>query len=62
MMRGVSQLLTVALIAVATAAPANAQDAPTAPAQRWSFDGPFGSFDLAAAQRGFQVYSEVCAV
>jgi ubiquinol-cytochrome c reductase cytochrome c1 subunit len=42
--------------------PACAQDAPTAPAQRWSFDGPFGSFDLAAAQRGFQVYSEVCAV
>jgi ubiquinol-cytochrome c reductase cytochrome c1 subunit len=62
MMRGVSQLLTAALIAVATVVPACAQDAPTAPAQRWSFDGPFGSFDLAAAQRGFQVYSEVCAV
>ena len=61
-MRGVSQLLTAALIAVATVVPACAQDAPTAPAQRWSFDGPFGSFDLAAAQRGFQVYSEVCAV
>jgi ubiquinol-cytochrome c reductase cytochrome c1 subunit len=62
MMRGFRQLLTVALIAVATAVPACAQDAPTPPAQRWSFDGPFGSFDLAAAQRGFQVYSEVCAV
>ena len=37
-------------------------EAPTPPAQQWSFQGPFGSFDLAAAQRGFQVYSEVCSV
>ena len=44
------------------ASPAWAQaEAPTPPPQRWSFDGPFGGFDLAAAQRGFQVYSEVCA-
>ena len=34
---------------------------PTPPAENWSFDGPFGAFDLAAAQRGFQVYSEVCS-
>ena len=27
----------------------------------WSFSGPFGTFDQAALQRGFQVYSEVCA-
>ena len=38
------------------------EEAPTPPAQHWSFDGPFGSLDLAAAQRGFQVYSEICAV
>lgn len=31
------------------------------PRQEWSFDGPFGTFDRAAAQRGFQVYKEVCA-
>ena len=31
------------------------------PAQSWSFDGIFGTFDRAALQRGFQVYSEVCA-
>jgi ubiquinol-cytochrome c reductase cytochrome c1 subunit len=30
-------------------------------AQNWSFDGLFGTFDLAAAQRGLQVYREVCA-
>ncbi len=28
---------------------------------RWSFDGLFGTFDRAAAQRGFQVYREVCS-
>ena len=27
----------------------------------WSFNGPFGTFDQASLQRGFQVYSEVCA-
>jgi ubiquinol-cytochrome c reductase cytochrome c1 subunit len=55
-------LLAVAVLAAA-ATPALAQtDQPTPPAQHWSFSGPFGSFDLAAAQRGFQVYSEVCAV
>lgn len=28
---------------------------------RWNFDGVFGSLDRAAAQRGFQVYKEICA-
>lgn len=27
----------------------------------WSFDGLFGTFDRASAQRGYQVYKEVCA-
>ncbi len=27
----------------------------------WSFNGPFGHYDKAQLQRGFQVYSEVCA-
>jgi type III secretion system FlhB-like substrate exporter len=29
--------------------------------QPWSFAGPFGTFDRAQLQRGFQVYREVCA-
>ncbi|HEY0527177.1 MAG TPA: cytochrome c1 [Stellaceae bacterium] len=29
--------------------------------QHWSFDGPFGTYDRAAAQRGFQIYKEVCS-
>ena len=27
----------------------------------WSFDGPFGTVDKQSAQRGYQVYKEVCA-
>jgi cytochrome c1 len=27
----------------------------------WSFDGPFGVYDRAALQRGFQIYKEVCS-
>jgi cytochrome c1 len=29
--------------------------------QHWHFTGPFGSYDRASAQRGFQVYKDVCA-
>jgi len=50
----------VLLGALALAAPALAQEeAPPHPG--WSFSGPFGTFDRAAAQRGFQVYKDVCA-
>ncbi len=62
-MRVLYPFIVAALLAGAVAAPAAAQqEAPTPPAQHWSFDGPFGSLDIAAAQRGFQVYSEICAV
>src|SRR5580698_2494712 len=27
----------------------------------WSFEGPFGTYDRAALQRGFQIYKEVCS-
>jgi cytochrome c1 len=27
----------------------------------WSFEGPFGTYDKGALQRGFQVYKEVCS-
>jgi ubiquinol-cytochrome c reductase cytochrome c1 subunit len=29
--------------------------------EKWSFAGPFGHFDTAQLQRGFQVYKEVCS-
>lgn len=38
-----------------------AAEAISLPAQSWSFSGMFGTFDRAAALRGFQVYKEVCA-
>jgi ubiquinol-cytochrome c reductase cytochrome c1 subunit len=61
-MRALRHLLAVAMLAGMGGSSAWAQaEAPTPPKQRWSFEGPFGAFDLAAAQRGFQVYSEVCA-
>ena len=31
------------------------------PDKNWSFSSIFGTFDKASAQRGFQVYKEVCA-
>jgi len=31
------------------------------PHKHWHFKGPFGTYDRAAAQRGFHVYKTVCA-
>lgn len=54
---------TLALAALsAPAGPARAAtDAAPPPNIDWSFSGPFGTYDRAAMQRGFQVYKEVCA-
>ena len=56
-------ILLVALAVIAT--PINsanaAGDAVKPPDYKWSFDGPFGTFDKAAMQRGLKVYREVCA-
>jgi len=55
-------LLAPVLLVLAAPVPALAASADiTFPAQNWSFNGPFGTFDRASAQRGFQVYSESCA-
>lgn len=40
---------------------ANAAGGTKPPAQQWSFDGIFGTFDRAQMRRGLQVYDEVCA-
>ena len=54
--------LLVALVAVIMAGPAYAAGGDVTLEKRdWSFNGPFGTFDKAAMQRGFQVYREVCA-
>jgi ubiquinol-cytochrome c reductase cytochrome c1 subunit len=52
-----------ALAGALAVGPARAQEAeaPTPPSQSWSFSGLFGAYDLASAQRGFQVYQSVCS-
>lgn len=39
---------------------ARAAETETPPALKWSFHGPFGTFDRAQLQRGFKIYREVC--
>jgi ubiquinol-cytochrome c reductase cytochrome c1 subunit len=56
--------LTIALtlFAAVVSAPALAAEAGDTPSrQSWSFAGPFGLYDRAQLQRGFQVYREVCS-
>jgi ubiquinol-cytochrome c reductase cytochrome c1 subunit len=51
----------VAVALLATGPALAAGEIPTPPAQTWTHAGLFGTFDRAAAQRGFQVYKEVCS-
>lgn len=61
-MRRALLLLGAALLAL-PGLPARAQEAANPPLvhQHWSFEGVFGTFDDAAAQRGFMVYQQVCS-
>lgn len=47
--------------ALALASPALAEEHDPLPQEPWSFNGPFGTFDRAAMQRGYQVYAQVCS-
>ena len=53
-------LAAVGLLAAAMAAPALAADIEAPPRVKWSFAGPFGTYDRGQLQRGFKVYQEVC--
>jgi ubiquinol-cytochrome c reductase cytochrome c1 subunit len=53
--------VAAAAVTILLAFPVAASEAPVPPAQSWSFSGPFGTYDRAALQRGFQVYKDVCA-
>ena len=61
MIRLPAALLLALLLVGAAAASAQEEEAPALPHVRWSFSGPFGTYDRASAQRGFQVYNEVCS-
>lgn len=54
-------ILAGVLALFAAAGPASAATDVHLPEREWSFEGPMGSFDQAALQRGFQVYREVCS-
>src|SRR5690242_4160667 len=56
----VSGVLALAALGMGTVAIA-ASDEPELKEQHWHFTGPFGTYDRASAQRGFQVYKEVCS-
>ncbi len=60
-MRITRVLALAAAIGAAALGTAIAEEEIHFPAQKWSFNGPFGTFDRASAQRGAQVYKEVCA-
>lgn len=54
-------LVLAALVACAPALAIANEGVAHPPKQEWSFEGPFGTFDQASVQRGFQVYKDVCA-
>lgn len=56
-----ASILTAGLLVAMALTSAMAQEESPMPSEKWSFERLFGTFDLAAAQRGFQVYSNVCA-
>jgi ubiquinol-cytochrome c reductase cytochrome c1 subunit len=54
-------LAVAAGLTAASPAAHAAGEAVAIPSGHFSFEGIFGSFDRAAAQRGFQVYKEICS-
>ncbi|MET0157406.1 MAG: cytochrome c1 [Methyloceanibacter sp.] len=52
---------SIALPVAAFAEEANSNHAPEIAHQSWSFAPPFGTYDNAQLQRGFQVYKEICS-
>lgn len=65
-MRPLTSVLTAAALAVALSfatghGRAEAAEAVAPPELDWSFQGIFGGFDRASAQRGLEVYKQVCS-
>lgn len=55
-------LVGVSALVIGASVPAYAAgDAVPPPDIQWSFDGPTGTYDKAALQRGYKIYREVCA-
>ena len=60
----VSRLVSTAALALclATGAANGVEESVEFKQGDWSFNGPLGTYDRGALQRGFQIYHEVCAV
>jgi len=54
-------LVVAGALSVAAPAARAEEGTPALPSMNWGFSGPFGTYNRAAAQRGFQVYNEVCS-
>ena len=61
MLRNSFKALALAVSLFAAAPAYAAGGAIEIPDRKFSFDGVFGTYDRASAQRGFQVYKEVCS-
>ena len=57
----VTALVVAGGLVIGSAQQARAEEQQAPPAIKWSFAGPFGTFDRGALQRGLKVYKEVCA-
>ena len=56
------KILTTGVMALAALGiGAASAETPELPHHEWHFQGPFGTYDRAAAQRGYQVYANVCS-
>ena len=60
-MRALKTAILSAAFALGLAGAAQASEAVHIPQQSWAHSGVFGTIDKASAQRGFQVYKEVCS-
>ena len=60
MLRGIAIAAVASATLLAGVAFAANEAEPPEP-HHFSFDGPLGSYDMGAVQRGFQVYSQVCS-
>ncbi|AWB08910.1 cytochrome c1 (plasmid) [Azospirillum humicireducens] len=60
-MRALKTAILSAALALGLAGAAQAAEGVHIPKQNWPHSGIFGTIDKASAQRGFQIYKEVCA-
>jgi ubiquinol-cytochrome c reductase cytochrome c1 subunit len=60
-MRFLLALGAACLLVATTGAARAAEETLEFPHVYWNFEGPFGTFNRASAQRGFQVWNEVCS-